>query len=71
MQYINIGRCLRVAQALKDVKNIDLADRFGVKPQQVIRWRNSEDMPLHRIQDFAAYFDMSLNQFIGLDDAKG
>lgn len=71
MQYINIGRCLKVAQALKDVRNIDLADRFGVKPQQVIRWRNSEDMPLHRIQDFATYFDMSLDQFIGLDDAKG
>lgn len=71
MQYINIGRCLKVAQALKDVKNIDLADCFGVKPQQVIRWRNSEDMTLHRIQDFATYFDMSLDQFIGLDDAKG
>jgi len=71
MQYINIGRCLRVAQALKDVKNTDLADRFSVRPQQVIRWRNSQDHTLHRVQDFAAYFGMSFEQFIGLDDAKG
>lgn len=71
MSYPNIGKSLRIAQAMKDVKNIDLADKFGVKPQQVIRWRNSEDMPIHRVQDFANYFEMSLFEFIGLNDAKG
>lgn len=71
MQYIDIGHCIRVAQALKNVKNIDLANEFKVKPQQVIRWRNSEDMPFRRIQDLAAYFDMPLVKFLGLQDAKG
>ena len=74
MKHINISRCLRVAQALKDVKNIDLAKRFGVKPQQVIRWRNSEDMSIHRVQEFASYFGMTLNDFLNLgisSDAEG
>ena len=64
MKYANVGKSLRVAQALRDVKNIDLASEFGVKPQQVIRWRNSPDMPLHKVQDFAAYFEMTLNEFL-------
>jgi len=71
MQYTNIGRCLKVAQALRDVKNIDLAREVGVKPQQVIRWRNSQDMNFHRVQWFPNRFDMTLSEFLGLDDAKG
>lgn len=70
MKYPNIGKSLRIAQAMNDVKNIDLAEKFGVKPQQVIRWRNSEDMPIHRVQDFANHFGMSLFDFVGLGDAK-
>jgi len=70
MKYPNIGKSLRVAQAMKDVKNIDLADKFGVKPQQVIRWRNTEDMAIHRVQDFASYFEMSLTEFVGLGYAE-
>lgn len=64
MKYANVGKSLRVAQALKDVKNIDLASKFGVKPQQVIRWRNSSDMSLHKVQELAQYFEMSLNEFL-------
>mgnify|MGYP001048109362 FL=1 len=71
MNYPNVGKSLRIAQAMKDVKNIDLAERFNVKPQQVIRWRNTEDMYIHRVQEFADYFEMSLAEFIGLSDAKG
>ena len=71
MTYINIGRCLRVAQALRNVKNKDLADHFNVRPQQVIRWRNMQDMSVHRVQEIAEYHSMSFDQFIGLDDAEG
>ena len=71
MSYPNVGKSLRIAQAMKDVKNIEMAARFNVKPQQVIRWRNTEDMSIHRVQEFADYFEMSLSDFIGLSDAKG
>lgn len=71
MTYPNIGRSLKIAQAMKDVKNIDLAEKFNVKPQQVIRWKNTQDMNIHRVQDFADYFGMSLFDFIGLGDAEG
>ena len=69
--YVDIGRSLRIAQALNDVKNIDLAERFGVRPQQVIRWRNSQDMPVHKCQDFAEYFGMDFYKFLELGHAKG
>ena len=71
MTYPNIGRSLKIAQAMKDVKNIDLAEKFNVKPQQVIRWKNTQDMNIHRVQDFADYFGMTLFDFIGLGDAEG
>lgn len=70
MTYPNIGKSLKIAQAMKDVKNIELAEKFNVKPQQVIRWRGTEDMAIHRVQDFADYFGMSLSEFVGLGDAK-
>lgn len=70
MKYPNIGKSIRIAQAINDVKNTDLAEKFGVRPQQVVRWRNNEDMPIHQVQDFANYFGMSLFDFVGLSDAK-
>jgi len=71
MKKVNIGKCLRVAQAMKSVSNGELAKRFGIQPQQVIRWRKMEDMSFRRIQEIAEYFGMSFDAFIGLDDAKG
>ena len=56
----------KIAQAMTDVKNIDLANRFGVKPQQVIRWRTSEDMSVHKVQELADYLGMTMNDFIKL-----
>lgn len=70
MDNINVGRCIKIAQAITDVKNIELARHFNVKPQQIIRWRNSEDMNLHRIQDIARYFQMDFFEFLELEDAK-
>ena len=66
MKKANIGKSLKIAQAMTDVKNIDLANRFGVKPQQVIRWRTSEDMSVHKVQELADYLGMTMNDFIKL-----
>lgn len=67
---INIGKCLRIAQAMKDVTNVELARHFSVKPQQVVRWRNAEDMAIRRMEEIAGYFNMSLIEFMSLSDAK-
>ena len=66
MKKANIGRSLKIALAMHDVKNIDLAESFGVQPQQVIRWKSMEDMSVHKTQDFADYFGMTLSAFIKL-----
>lgn len=70
MSNINVGKCIRVAQAMNEVQNLDLARHFSVKPQQIVRWRNSEDMNLHRIQDIAEYFEMDFRDFLELEHAK-
>ena len=37
---MNFGKSLREAQAIRGVRSVQLAERFGVFPQQVNRWRN-------------------------------
>ncbi len=67
---INIGKCVRVAQAMKEVTNVEMARHFSVKPQQVVRWRNAEDMSVRRMEEIAEYCGMSLITFLSLSDAK-
>lgn len=69
IKYIHFGKCLKIAQAMRDVKNVDIAKEFGVKPQQVIRWRGMADMNMHKVQWFAQYFGMTVDEFMSLDNA--
>jgi transcriptional regulator with XRE-family HTH domain len=69
MKYTHFGRCLRIAQTIRGVKNIDLAKELGVKPQQIIRLRNAEDFSMHRVEWLASYFSMTVSEFMGLDHA--
>jgi hypothetical protein len=69
--HANIGKSIKVALAIRDIKNIELAEHFNVLPQQVIRWKNMEDHSFHRIQDFCAFFNMSVDEFVRLGSAKG
>jgi|TARA_R110000803_G_scaffold93438_2_gene160939 hypothetical protein len=71
MKYSNMGQSLRVAQAMHGVTNIQLAAHFNVTGQQIIRWRNGTDMRIHRAEDMAKFFGMTLIKFIGLGNAKG
>ena len=71
--HANIGKSIKVALAMRDIKNIELAEHFNVLPQQVIRWKGMKDHSIHRVQEFAEFFDMHLDDFIaiGLEaDAK-
>lgn len=63
----NVGKCLQVAQILKNVKSADLAAGLGVAPQQVVRWRSASNMRLHTVQEIASYLGMSLDEFCSLD----
>jgi hypothetical protein len=64
----NIGKCIRVAQEMRDISTSKMARDFGVVRQQVHRWRNAEDMRVHKAEEFANYFDMDRNAFLSLGD---
>jgi DNA-binding Xre family transcriptional regulator len=60
----NVGRSLRKVQADKRVTNKTLADKIGVHPEQVARWRSSEDLKLSRVAQLASHFEMSIDDFL-------
>lgn len=63
------GRCIRVAQVLRDMSAQDIADRMGTTRQQVHRWRSQPNLKIHQIEDFARVFDMSVAELLSLDKA--
>jgi len=69
--HANIGKSIKVALAMRDIKNIELAEHFNVLPQQVIRWKGMKDHSFHRVQDFCAFFKMSVDEFVRLGGAEG
>lgn len=68
MSTTNVGKCIRVAQEKRDISTIQMAKDFNVARQQVHRWRGSPDMRIHKIEEFAAYFKMTRDEFLKLGD---
>lgn len=63
----NAGMCIRIAQEVRNISTAELCDRMSVKRQQLHRWRNSRNLKLHTVQQFADIFGMPLDQFCTLD----
>jgi hypothetical protein len=64
----NVGKCIRVAQEMRDISTSTMCKDFGVSRQQVHRWRSSDDMRVHKVEEFANYFNMGRNEFLSLGD---
>tara|TARA_R100000935_G_scaffold43139_1_gene65518 strand:- start:107 stop:322 length:216 start_codon:yes stop_codon:yes gene_type:complete len=71
MEISNTGTALRVAQARSKISGSQLARDFGVHPQQVMRWRNGNDMKVSLAIKFAHYFEITLGEFVGLGENHG
>jgi protein tyrosine phosphatase len=63
-----VGKCIKIAQEKRDITTMQMARDFNVHRQQVQRWRASDDMRLHKIEEFAEYFRMSRDEFLRLGD---
>jgi len=68
---IDTGASLRVAQAKNKVSGSSLARAFNVHPQQVMRWRTGSDMKVSLAILLAAFFDLTLAEFIALGESNG
>lgn len=65
---VDVGKCIKVAQMKRGIRSDHMARDFSVAKQQVYRWRNSEDMSVHKAAQFAEYFRMGLGEFLSLGD---
>jgi len=70
MSKTDVGICFRVAQLTTGKTTEMISKDYGVARQQVQRWRQASDMRLHKIEEFAEYFGMSLDQYLSLGKQK-
>ncbi|HAR76094.1 MAG TPA: hypothetical protein DCR60_07765 [Psychrobacter sp.] len=61
---IDTGASLRIAQAKENITASQLAKAFDVYPQQVMRWRNGNDIKVSLAIRFSVFFKMTLSEFI-------
>jgi DNA-binding Xre family transcriptional regulator len=61
---MHIGKQIRSVQADNSMKCMDLAERLGVAPQQLSRWRRAEDLKLSIVKQVADVFGLSVDDLI-------
>ncbi len=61
--HFDIGRCVRMAQAEKQISNVELGRLAGVNSVRVSHWRKAEDMRISRINQLCDIFGMSREEF--------
>lgn len=64
---INIGRCIRLAQADKEVSSKELAERLDTHRQTINRYRTSDDLKLSVIDKVAKALDLTLIELLNYD----
>jgi hypothetical protein len=64
---MDVGRSLRVIQASRNVRNVDLARSFKVPAPEVTRWRRMQDAKLSLVKRWATFFGMTIDEFISYE----
>tara|TARA_R110002126_G_scaffold162366_3_gene310284 strand:+ start:159 stop:356 length:198 start_codon:yes stop_codon:yes gene_type:complete len=64
--WINVGKCLKNAQARKGLSNLELAAKVKKSPQQICRWRNQPDLKVQTVQSLCVALDMDIKEFLML-----
>lgn len=67
MKMTDIGWCLRAAQADKQITSAHLAHCLDVKPQQIARWRTSDNLKFHTIQLLCEALGITVEEFLSYD----
>lgn len=62
------GKCLRVLQTRWGVSSVELASILECHAQQVLRFRKQKNIKLHTLQRICAIADISLDDFVALDN---
>jgi DNA-binding Xre family transcriptional regulator len=62
---IDCGERLRSLQNQHQISSIMLAERLGITPQQITRWRHSENLKMHTIQQLCEGLGIKVSDFVG------
>ena len=62
---MNIGKRIRDLQIDYDITSLQLAKSLGVTPQQLSRWRHSEDIKLSVLLNICNALGVTISEFIG------
>lgn len=61
---IHLGQKLKAAQTRKGLSGVELSKRLGTTPQQVSRWRNSEDLGLNVVLRMCDALEITILDFL-------
>ena len=61
---MNIGKQIVNIQRDKGIQCQELAQRLGILPQQLSRWRRSEDLKFSLVEKVANALGLSIHEFI-------
>lgn len=63
----HVGKCIRIAQAAKNIPTREVCEALNVPRQQLNRWRHTENNKIHTVQRLAQVFSMTVDEFLELD----
>lgn len=61
---MHVGKAIQFFQNQKDLSGIELARRIDITPQQLSRWRGSEDMTVSSVIRVAEGLGVSTSELI-------
>ena len=62
---MNTGKRIRDLQIDHNIPSLQLAKSLGVTPQQLSRWRHSEDIKLSVLLNICNALGVTISEFIG------
>ena len=65
---MDLGKSLRIAIAMKGIKQKQLAIELKTSDQQVSNWVNSGAIKQKSLVDMCKFFDMKVSEFISLGE---
>lgn len=67
---MNISKSLKVALAMRGLKNIELAEKLGTSKQQVSNWIKTSTMKQSNLIQICEALEMPVSEFIALGEDK-
>lgn len=67
---MHLGTSLKIALAMKNLKNKELAEHLGVSSAQVSNWVSSGKMTLANLNRVCDALGMSVSEFVALGEIR-